>query len=278
MAIKFKTKDSGQQPAPAIVANKKARTISLIAYPYFDHDSSIKVADVIQNQAGGTCAPDFLASKLGYSSLKSGTYLTRVAAVRMFGYIITSQGNFVVTERGRTILSPVMPEDSINAKAEGFLSVPLFARVYTEFRGRTLPPDVGLRNLFGNTYGIVPDRVPQAVRVFQNSAEQCGFFHAGKDRLIRPQVSTSAAIDVLAAEQAHKPEEASQLTERRPSGGGSSGGSGGDGGGIHTALVGLLRELPGPGGSWTESQQQDFITAFTGLVKFIFPARKGEAQ
>src|SRR5438046_495877 len=107
MTIKFKSKGEAAALAAQAAAptEKKARTVSDIGYPYWDHDSSIKVADVIQNQAGGSCAADFLASKLEYSSVKSGTFLTRLAAARMFGYVTTAQGKFIVTERARMILS-----------------------------------------------------------------------------------------------------------------------------------------------------------------------------
>src|SRR5689334_2557857 len=91
-------------------AERRPRAVSAIGYPYFDHASSVKVAEVTQNVGGGRCAPDFLASKLGYKSVRSGTFLTRVAAARMFGYVTVSNGDFVVTERGQAILSPVMPE------------------------------------------------------------------------------------------------------------------------------------------------------------------------
>lgn len=90
--------------------------------PYFDLDSSIKVADAIQKNSGGTCTPDQLAHWLDYSSTRSGTYLTRMsAATKHFGLIESNGSQLIVTERGHKILSPVMPEDAINAKVEAFL-------------------------------------------------------------------------------------------------------------------------------------------------------------
>ena len=265
MAIREIEKDpTGEQKA------KRVRIVSTTPYPYFDHASSIKVADVIQNRGGGTCASDFLASALEYKTVKSGTFLTRIAAARMFGYITTSGGNFVVTERARKILSPVMPEDSINAKVEAFLGVPLFAKTYERFHGSQLPHEPGLKNLFQNTFGIVPDRVPQAVRVFLNSAEQCGFFHGGKGRLIRPIVNAAPASVITDAEpQNQPPSEPPPVVEKPRSGGG---GSGSDGGGVHTSLIGLLRSLPGPGESWTEKEQKRFLAAFTHTIEYLYPA------
>jgi hypothetical protein len=242
------------------------RAISGVAYPYFDHDTSIKVAEVIQNVGGGSCASDFLAAKLGYASIRSGTYLTRVAAARMFGYVSTSDGNFFVTERGRAIVSPVMPEDSVVAKVEGFLSVPLFSRVFDEFKGKQLPPDVGLGNLFLNTYKIVPDRVDSALRVFLSSAEQCGFFQSGRDRLIKPSVSQSHVKPPVTPETPATQE--LPLPADKPRGGG--GGDGGAGG-VDTAIIGLLRKLPAQGEGWTTAEQNRFLTAFTHTIQFLYP-------
>jgi hypothetical protein len=241
------------------------RNVSGIAYPYFDHDSSIKVAEVIQNVGGGSCASDFLAAQLGYASIKSGTYLTRMAAARMFGYISATDGSFFVTERGRAIVSPVMPEDSVIAKVEGFLSVPLFAKVFEDFKGKTLPPDVGLKNLFLNTYKIVPDRADSALRVFINSSEQCGFFKSGRDRLIKP-----------ATFQGHNKPQIPPDTpaqETLPVVDKPRGGSGGDGGagGVDTAIIGLLRKLPAQGEDWTTAEQARFLTAFTHTIQFLYP-------
>ena len=260
MAVNI-TRVQAQEPK-----EKRVRAVSGISYPYFDHESSIRVADVIQNVGGGSCAPDFLAAKLEYKSIHSGTYLTRVAAARMFGYMTVSGGNFVVTERARQILSPVMPEDSINAKVDGFLAVPLFARVFEDFRGKQLPPEVGLKNLFLNTYKIVPDRVTSSLRVFLNSAEQCGFFQNGRDRLIKPTITNAAQPASLAVSPAIEPEPP-QPTEKPPRGGG-----GGDGGGgVDTAIIGLLRKLPAQGESWTATEQSRFLTAFTHTIQFLYP-------
>lgn len=273
MTVTIKHKPAQTPPAEA-PAGPRPRGVSGIASPYFDHDTSLKVADVLHNVGGGRCAPDFLAVKLGYTSIRSGTFLTRVAAARAFGYITTENGNFTVTERALHALSPVLPEDRINAKADAFMAIPLFARLYEDYKGRTIPPEIGLKNLFLNNYKILADRVPVAVRVFMNSAEQCGYFQAGRDRLIRP-VAAAARPDPMAnlppAKVAASTAELHAqmgVGERRQGGGG-----GGDGGGIHSALVGLLRELPKPGASWTPEDQQDFISAFTGLIKFIYPAK-----
>lgn len=244
-----------------------------IASPYFDLAASIAVAEAVYQKGGGTASPDQLAHWLGYKSTASGTYLTRVSAAnKHFGLIETTGDQVNVTERARRILAPVMIEDVISAKVDAFLAVPLFARVFEQFKGNQLPPEVGLKNLFRSQYQILPDRVAQAVRVFLNSAEQAGFFSTTGDRsrLIKPTISASTPIAVhpTSALPEPKAEAEATLQYKTPFGGNGGGGDGMDG--VHTAILGLLRELP-PQGYWPEPKKKRFLDAFKATIDFIYP-------
>lgn len=246
-----------------------------ITSPYFDLAASIAVAQVIQQQGGGTSSPEQLAHWLGYKSTSSGTYATRTSAAnKHFGLIDSSGDTFSLTERAKTILSPVMPEDAINAKVDAFLAVALFAKVYEQFRGTTLPPEVGLKNLFQNTYKVLPDRVAVAVRVFLNSADQAGFFSTSGDRskLIKPSGVHTSTPHTHSHNKDAIPPKIDTPTQEKPKT------SGGDGGaaGVDTAIIGLLRKLPAQGESWTAAEQKRFLTAFTHTVEFLYPVNEGE--
>lgn len=240
--------------------------------PYFDLDSSVRVAEAVYNKGGGSCTADQLAHWLEYTSVRSGTFLTRVSSAnKHFGLIRQEGDRFVITERAEKILSPVMPEDAVNAKVDAFLAVPLFQRVYEQFRGQQLPPEVGLKNLFLNTYKVLPDRVPIAVRIFLNSATQASLLQTSGDRqrLVRPG---GAAVAVPAISPAHpKPPEDAATVVERPAW--RSGGGGGDGP-VHSAIIGLLRELPPPGSPWSKSKRDQFLLTFDNLIKLLYPAEE----
>ena len=156
-----------------------------------------------------------------------------------------------------------MPNDAVEAKADAFLAVPLFAKVYERFRGTQLPPEIGLKNLFENTFKVLPDRVPQAVRVFLSSAEQAGFFATTGDRsrLVRPAAANVPPQGVVTKKDEQLP------APEKPKGGGGDGPTGG----VHSAIIGLLRELPPPGTPWTSQKKQRFLDAFKATVDFIYP-------
>lgn len=243
------------------------RKQSGVSYPYFDLDASIKVADVIHTKGGGTCSPDQLAAWLQYKSVKSGTYLTRIAAARNFGLVQTTGGRIAVTDLAMSIIAPVMPDDALSGKVQAFLQIELFNKVYDAFQGKQLPPEIGLKNLFKSApYFILPDRVDPAVRVFFSSSEQAGFFSTTGDRsrLIKPATS-EAAIPTSSNNNADIPQ--SPPPEKLKPAGNSGDGTGG----VHSAIVGLLRELPPPGTSWPASKKQRFLSAFQATIDFIYP-------
>lgn len=239
-------------------------------WPFFDFASAFEVPQLIHARGGGVAELDQLAAWLNYKSTASGTFASKLASARYFGLIgSTERGRVAITDRARLILAPVLPDDALNAKAEAFLAVPLFKKVFEQFRGNSLPPDVGLRNLFQHSYQVPSDRVQQAVRVFKDSAKQTGFFDAANDRLIRPSLGPNVQpfTPVLPLSPERRVEERAFEQHR----------GGDDTRGIHAAILGLLRELPEPGQPWTKADQDGFLAAFTAMVKFIYPA-KGEAE
>lgn len=254
------------------VTNGKSskRVRSGTSSPYFDLDTSIKVAETIHGMGGGSCSSDQLAHWLSYKTTRSGTYLTRIAAARQFGLIESNSDRHTVTERGMRIVAPVMDNDATQAKIDAFMDVELFSKVFQRFRGSTLPTDSGLKNLFATPeYAILPDRIDAAIRVLNNSAEQAGFLVASGDqrRLITPSVvgTPSPKAQSNAGEQEKAPAPASEKSK------GIGASNVEHTGGVHSAIVGLLRELPPPGAPWSSSKKQRFLTAFQSTIDFIYP-------
>lgn len=260
-----------QGSEPQKTVEPRSRSTSGVSYPYFDLDASIKVAQEIHSRGGGQCTSDQLAAWLDYKSVKSGTYNTRIAAARNFGLIQSAGGKFSVTDRGLKIVAPVMPEDALSAKVEAFHAVELFTKVFEQFRGKQLPPESGLKNLFKTVpYSILPDRIDPAVRVFLNSAEQAGFFSTTNDRsrLIEPRIGPQTASPAPTSTPGPSEETPPPVVDKpKPHPPAMIDGTGG----VHSAIIGLLRELPPPGSSWAPTKKKRFIDAFKATIDFIYP-------
>lgn len=248
----------GDSPKP-----RRSGQRSGISSPYYDLGSSIKVVQVVHNQGGGRATKDQLAHFLGYSTTKSGAFINRLSAAKMFGLIEIRKNDIFVTELAQKIISPVMPDDEIEAKVAAFLSVQLFQEIYEKFHGQQLPEPVGLKNLLKHHYKIVPDRVTPVLRILMKSADQAGFFDLSidKKKLIKPTTKPLAPADKEA-----KPEPDKAPEKPAAYGGGDEPPSG-----IHTAIIGLLRELPKPGTNWPATSKARFMGAFKATIDFIYP-------
>lgn len=244
---------------------KKVMARASVQYPYFDLADSLAVAQAIHDQAGGACSPDQLAAYLGYKSTKSGTYQTRLSAAKQFGFVRNEDGSLVATERAMKIISPVMPEDAAAAMADAFLSVELFGKIYERYKGSTIPPKVGIRNLLTqDAFSLPEDRLDPTVRILFDSAQQAGMFPSGdQTRLVRP------ASKPATAPKPHHFDQPPPPPSDQHRGGGSGGGDAGPPG-VHSAIVGLLRELPASGSVWPKRSKDRFVKAFLATLDFVY--------
>ena len=187
------TKPKAKAKAKAKAKKQKAseREQSTIAFPYFDMETAIGVARVILNAGALSVTREQLAGLLD-SSTNSGTFLTKMSATRMFGLITTGSGMVELTELGSYILDSD-EKRSRKARADAFLAVPLFRKVYDEFRGRQLPPrPLPLEHAFVKL-GVSNSQKGTARLAFDRSAQQAGYFSAGTDRLIEPIIGGAGA-------------------------------------------------------------------------------------
>lgn len=166
-------------------AASEARGRSTIAFPYDDLAAATEVVRVAHEVYGGKCTPEDVAARLDQQA-GSGAFRNKVGAARVFGLIGAKRGEVKVTDLGRRVLDR---RTSADAKAEAFLTVPLYAALFEEYRTGPLPSDLGLEAKIKNL-GVPVKSARSARQVFQRSAQQAGFFQAGTDRLVRPAVNS----------------------------------------------------------------------------------------
>jgi hypothetical protein len=205
------------------------RERSTIAFPYDDLDAAIEVAGEVHNTHGGQANAVQLAAGLGQTT-KSGAFRLKVSAARLFGVVSANQGTLTLTQRGHRILDPV---GEAQAKAEAFLDVPLYGKLYERFKEGNLPDDGGLEAAI-RELGVTPKQVQTARQVFQRSAQQAGFFRFGNRKLVLPSGTATTIVEPQGqapADQGRRNEGGGDLDELVR----------------HPFILGLLRELPDPG-------------------------------
>lgn len=236
---------------------------STIQFPYGDLDDAVVVAKTLHRESGGHARIDQLVAWLGHKALDSGGFRTKLATARVFGLIETTREHASLTPLGQRVIDP---EQEAQARVEAFLAVPLYRVVFDRYRGRLLPPDVGLEREMVNL-GVAPKQGEKARQAFQRSAAQAGFFGQGRDRLVLPAFASNG-------EATHPPAESDSAGARpvdrsrqpvRLGGGGEPPGPG-----RHPLIDGLFTTLPPANSRWSQEKRKQWLQAAEAIFGLVY--------
>lgn len=257
------------QPASESGESKNER--STIGFPYLDLDVAVDVAKSIYARSGlGTCNVDELAAQMK-QTISSGAFRLKTITAKTFDLVDRDNKNgILLSELGRAI---VQPDTEPAARAEAFLRVPLYSKIFDKYRGHLLPPPKALEREM-QALGVSSKQAAKARQAFERSAREAGFFASGEDRLVRPRAELpTKKADVTTEDSAYEPVDNDDLGNRKKVG------NGGGGGGYHPFVQGLLDELPASDafGSWSIEDQAEWLTAAAGIFKLL-SKQKGRVE
>ena len=232
-------------------AQEEEQGRSTIRFPYLDQDDAVKFAKAIHSVAGNSCTRDALAAFLKVSA-KAGGFNLRAGTAKMFGFVDSDKGVFSLTGLGKRVVDPHKEKA---ARAESFLLIPLYKRVFDQYRNQMLPTNQALEKAM-EQMGVAPKQADKARQAFQRSALQAGYFAFGNDRLIAPQGTSSEVITPAPA-----PPEVKQ-----------GGGNGGDGSGskYHPFIKGLLDKLPTPETPWPKEARKKWLQTAMNIFDLMY--------
>ncbi|MGC0325600.1 hypothetical protein ABIG06_006229 [Bradyrhizobium sp. USDA 326] len=245
--------DNVTKVAEAVQDEGDGRQRSSIGFPYNNLGDAVEVAQAIHDHVGtGDCDDSQLSAWMNVSPKSSG-YRIQISAARMFCLVETTSGNHKLTPLGRAIVDP---QQERAARANAFLSVPLYKAIFDKYKGGVLPPPAALeRDIVG--LGVAEKQTGRARQVFERSAEQANFFEHGKTRLVMPAVAVREVPPEI-------------LEDRNKNGGG---GGGGDVGltelGLDPLLIALLKKIP-TSGEWPAAQRVRWFRTFAMNVSQIY--------
>jgi hypothetical protein len=242
-----------EQIAPRPTGNEQ----SSIEFPYNDLASAEGVVRAVFQNAGDSCSLDQLAAYMQLS-MTSGAFRLRVSNARIF--VLTEN------ERGEVRLTPLAkrlcdPSQEAQARAEAFLTVPLYRRVFDRYKGYTLPPPAGLEKFMGEV-GVSSKQTDKARQAFMRSAKQAGFFAQGEDRLVQPAFRQGPGTAPLDPQDVPK--------------GDPKGGGGEPPDDIHPAILGILKILPPPGAEWPVRQRVKWLSGLNNVLDLIYEGDDGD--
>jgi hypothetical protein len=240
---------------------KPAKEQSSIGFPYLDMDAAVSVALAMIGAGGVPLTREQLAGVMG-QSVGSGSFVGKVAAARIFGLMKYDQGKYELTNLGFSIVDSDEARQK-TARVEAFLTVPLYKKVYDEFRGKQLPPRPhGLEQAFVR-FGVASKQKQAARQAFDRSARQAGFFAAGQDRLIEPIIGGRSGGDrgpSPSFDDGQRNDEPPALETS----------------GLHPFVRGLLETLPEPHTNWTIEGRAKWLQAAARCFDLIYNGAEGD--
>ncbi|MCI5047553.1 MAG: hypothetical protein MRY59_08620 [Aquisalinus sp.] len=252
-------------------ASSPARTNerSTIAFPYLDLEVAIEVAKSIFGRAGiNTCPLDELAAEMG-QTVTSGNFKLKTSACRQFGLADKDgQSGIRLTELG---IHVVEEHNFVESKVKAFLNVPLYEQIFSMYRGKMLPPSKALEREM-QQLGVSSKQTDKARHAFQRSAEQAGFFGAGKDRLVKPRMPVDTLDRTIDPPEGKEQREAfDPAPPLLRHGGGGSGPPP-----LDPLISALVSRLPPSGSVWPLNQRKKWLDALATNFDFVYQAEDGE--
>jgi hypothetical protein len=241
---------------------KQERERSTIEFPYLSLDVAMEIAKAVHGTGGSRAGTDQVAAHLGESAT-GGAFRNKVATARIFGLAIYANDTVTLTPLGSRLNDP----DQVKAaKAEAFLTVPLYRRIYDDYKGLVLPPTNSALEAVIEGYGVSAKQKDKARQAFQRSAVLAGFFAYGNTKLVYPASGGEPKSSV-------KPKDEEPLPPARKGGGN---GSSGAGGGLHTSIQGLLEELPPPHTDWPLEGRKKWLQSALSIFDLIYESSDGD--
>ncbi len=243
----------------------RGRERSRVGLPYYDLDTSISIA----REAAVHGGQDVPIQEIKEDDVTLGTYRVKLASAQLFGLIEFGAELVSLTPLGYRVLDS---EQQPRARAEAFVSVPLYAHLYSNYVNRKLPSDYQIERVM-ESIGVPPKQTSRARRNFLRSAEQAGLFETARDMLVSPDefALEVKALPVQENTRAVTPrpsrdQRAIRQVTRTEGAPVSTGQSAQD----HKLLQGLLETLPPLGTVWPASERDDWLELARLILKRLY--------
>jgi hypothetical protein len=181
----------------------------------------------------------------------------------MFGLTESNGGKHELTQLGYSIVDNDDARER-EARVQAFLNVPLFRKMYDEFRNKQLPPRPHGLEAAIVKLGVIANRKTDARLTFDKSATQAGFFSLGQDRLIEPLIGAPPQ-----AERSRGPTGDEMVT--RLVGGADVEESQSSAPKVNPLIKGLLNRLPAAGEAWSAEKRLRWLQTLAANLDFVYP-------
>jgi hypothetical protein len=238
-------------------------------FPYVHLEECTTIPRALFERGARELSRDQLAGALG-ASPGSGSFSLKLGAARMFGLIDSNDGKYQLTETGHLACSADTVEMQ-TGRRDAFLAVDLYKRLFTDYKGKPLPPAPKGLEAALISYGVAPKQADKCRQALMRSAAFAGFLSGGRDRLIEPIISAHSPVamadfarrtlDDLVEAPAKKREP--DMTGDLPALG-------------DKLIRGLLERLPPPGKPWPKNRRDQWLKLLPDVLAMVYPDEPGK--
>jgi hypothetical protein len=235
-------------------------------FPYVHLEEAITIPRAIFENGARDLSRDQLAGALGVAP-GSGSFSLKLGSARMFGLAESNDGRYALTDIGHMACSADTTEAQ-TGRRDAFLSVELYKRLFTDYRGKPLPPLPKALETALVSYGVAPKQADKCRQTLMRSAQFAGFFANGRDRLIEPiiggiaPVSRTGSIEQQAVERVDSEAKKSSAKHELAV--------------LNEPLImGMLVRMPEPGNGWSQEKRAQWLTLFGSVLDMVYPVSAG---
>jgi len=162
--------------------------------PFVTFGDANTFAEKIYENGGGRASYDLL-SQIFDNSIKSSSFTKKLAAIKWFGLVAEpTKGEVVLSDIGLAIAAPQSTNAASSAKKEAFLKIEPFAKIYERHKGKLLPADEFLKNIFEQDSGIPKDLSASWVSAFKEAIRTTGLLYDRGDQKTQIMESPTIAL------------------------------------------------------------------------------------
>ena len=149
------------------------------SYPNCSVLEAVKRIESLKQRSGISNSYDSatFATGIGYKDDNSGAFSRTAAALIQYNLIRKDGAGYSLTEVSRKMLIPQSNTDREEAMRQAALSPSLFATLYNDFMGQTLPEM--FPNILVNKYGILDGAKNKVASIFRSTLESVGLMNGG---------------------------------------------------------------------------------------------------
>jgi hypothetical protein len=143
-------------------------------YPGASLPEAIELARFVDDQGLDGTSAEAIAASMGFESIKTRTFSSRLSAARQFGLITLDGSGYRLSPLARSILHPIDPLELPRLHREALKAPPLYADLMVRLADRRVPEPDRLANLLYHSYQITASAKLIAAESFVDSARFAG--------------------------------------------------------------------------------------------------------